>query len=149
MTQAVYLFVSILIVWALWRRPQVITITMAAAFLFAVEIALFVKGDALRSILMGADAIVVVVMWFLWSKYHSERAAMIATLGFVKIWFGIAAAVVGFTNFAWAAGNNAIFIVMVLISGGFLDGFIAWLGHSHSRLGTRWRGLLGYLEKVR
>lgn len=149
MTEIAYLFVFVLILWALYRRPQVITITMAVAFLFAVEVATLVKGDALRPILMGADALIVAVMWFLWSAYHSERAAMVATLGFLKISFGIAAALTDISNLVWASTNNAIFIVMVLISGGFLDGFIAWLGHSNSRVGNSWRGLLGHLEKIR
>jgi hypothetical protein len=148
MTTAVYLCVGGLLVWALVRRPQLIVITLAIAFGLAVAAADVVRGGELRSVLMGIDAFVVITMWFLWGRYRSERAALVASFGLVKITFGIASAVSDVAGIVWASGNNALFVVQVLIAGGFADGVMAWVGRSYHRFHSRQRGLLGYLEKV-
>lgn len=149
MTSAVYIMIALLLAWALIRRPQWITVSMAIAFASAIAAAEMTSGDNLRSILMGFDALVVIAMWFLWHAYRSERAALVASLGFVKIWLGIASATTNITWLVWASGNNAIFVLQVLIAGGFLDGIIAWVGNSCLRTRSRRRSLLGYLEKIR
>ncbi len=149
MTTAVYITVAALLVLALLRRPQLIVITLAVAYGLAVWAADIVHGGELRSVLMGIDAFVVITMWFLWGRYRSERAALVASFGFLKILFGITAAVVGMANLAWAAGNNALFIVQVLIAGGFTDGVIAWVGRGLHRVRSGGGRLSGYLEKIR
>lgn len=149
MTAAVYTTVALFLMWALLRRPQMIVITLAVAYGLAVWAAEIVHGGALRSVLMGIDAFVVITMWVLWGRYSSERAALVASFGFLKILFGIASALVDMTNLAWASGNNALFIVQVLIAGGFADGVIAWLGRSYCRLHSRGSRSSGYLEKIR
>jgi len=148
MTVAVYLGVGGLLVWALVRRPQLIVITMAIAFGLAVAAADFVHGGEFRSVLMGIDAFVVITMWLLWGRYRSERAALVASFGLVKIMFGIAAAVSDVAGLVWASGNNALFVVQVLIAGGFADGIMAWVGRGYHRFHNRQRGVLGYLEKI-
>lgn len=148
MTMAVYVAIALLLSCALIKRPQLITVTLALAFGLAIVAAEIARGDNLRSILMGSDALVVIAMWFLWGHYRSHRAALVASIGFVKIWLGIAAATTGLTWPVWAAGNNAMFVLQVLIAGGFLDGIIAWVGNSCLRTRNRGRSLLGYLEKI-
>lgn len=148
MTAAVYLAVGLLLVAALLNRPQLIVITLAVAYGLAVWAADIVHGGELRSVLMGIDAFVVIAMWFLWGRYHSDRAALIASFGFLKILFGIAAALVGASNLVWASGNNALFIVQVLIAGGFADGVMAWLGRCIHRSGFGGGSLSGHLEKI-
>lgn len=149
MTSLVYVGIALLLAWALVRRPQLITIGLCLAFGLAVLAADIAEGEHLRSILMGMDALVVIGMWFLWSMYRSERAALVATLGFLKIWLGIAAASFTIDYSLWAGGNNAIFVLQVFIAGGFADGFIAWVGRCHLSFRNRRNGLLGYLEKIR
>lgn len=149
MTALVYTAIGLLLVWALIRRPQWICITLAILFGLARFAADIAGGADLRSILMGLDALGVIAMWFLWSTYRSDRAALVAMIGFIKIWLGIAAATTGLTWPAWAAANNAMFICQVLVAGGFLDGIIAWVGRCHLRSHNRRRGLLGHLEKTR
>jgi hypothetical protein len=148
MTAAVYTLVGLLLVWALVRRPQLIVITLAVAFGLAVWAADIMRGGDLRSVLMGIDAFVVISMWLLWGRYRSERAALVATFGLLKIWFGIAAAATDLTALVWASGNNALFVVQVLIAGGFADGIMAWVGRRYHRVRAGGGGLLGHLEKT-
>ena len=148
MTTLVTIGTALLLAWALVRRPQWITVTLACVFGLAVIAADMMHGAQLRSVLMGFDALVAIVMWFLWGRYHSERAALVATLAFIKIWLGIAAAVADLQWVVWASANNAVFILMVLIAGGFLDGIIAWVGRCYLRVHARRASLRGYLEKV-
>lgn len=148
MTAAVYMTVGLLLVAALVRRPQWIVITLAVAFGMAVWAADIMRGGDLRSVLMGIDAFVVIAMWLLWERYRSERAALVASFGFLKILFGIAAAMIGASGLAWASGNNALFIVQVLIAGGFADGVMAWLGRCIHRLNSGGGSMSGHLEKI-
>lgn len=148
LTLAIYAFVSLLLVWALVRRPQLIVIVLAGAFGLSVFAADIAHGDALRSILMGIDGLITIAMWLLWVRYDSERAALVAAFAFLKICFGIAAATTAMPHLAWASGNNALFIVQVLIAGGFTDGIIAWLGRGYSRLVPRVHRVLGHVEKA-
>jgi len=149
MTLAVYIGVGLLLAWALIRRPQMIVIVLAVAFGLAVWVADFAHGGGLRSILMGIDGLVVIAMWLLWVRFDSERAVMVASIGLLKIWFGIAAALLDLSSLVWASGNNALFVIQVLIAGGFADGIVAWLGRCHHRLHSGDGGLLGHLEKMR
>lgn len=148
MTLAVYIGIALLLVWALVRRPQWITICLGLVFGAAILAADIAHGGDLRSILMGFDALVVIAMWALWQRFRSERAALVATLGFFKIWLGIAGATMAMTWPVWAAANNAVFVLQILIAGGFLDGIIAWVGARCVRARNRRGGLLGYLEKI-
>lgn len=148
LTLAVYSGIALLLAWALWRRPQVITVALALSFVLAVLAARSGRGDALRSILMGLDGFTVIVMWSLWKWYRSDRAAQVAVLGMVKICFGIASAVAGVSDLVWASGNNALFVGQVLIAGGFVNGFMAWLGRRLDGARGGRRGLLGHLERL-
>lgn len=148
MTLAVYIGIAMLLVWALVRRPQWITLAMGMVFVGGILAADIAHGGDLRSILMGFDALVVIAMWALWQRFRSERAALVATLGFFKIWLGIAGATTGMSWPVWAAANNAVFVLQILVAGGFLDGLIAWVGHRCLRARHRRSGLLGYLEKI-
>lgn len=149
MTAVVYTGIGLLLVWALIRRPQWINVTLAFVFGMAILAAELAHGPELRSILMGFDALVVIAMWFLWGAYRSELAALVATLGFLKIWLGLASAAAALSWPAWAGANNAIFICQILVAGGFLDGIIAWVGRCHLRARDRRRGLHGHMEKIR
>ena len=148
MTVAVYIFVSLLLAAALVRRPQALTVILAVSFGLSVVSAQYAHGDSLRSVLMGLDGFTVIAAWLLWKTYLTERAALIAVIGTVKICFGIAAATVGLSSLVWASGNNALFIVQVLIAGGFANGFMAWLGRGRNGAHVGWRGLLGYMERL-
>lgn len=147
MTLAVNLFVGALLVAALVRRPQALVLTLAGAFLLALGAAEVVHGDHIRPVLMALDALIVMSAWFLWGKHHSTRSSLVAWLGLCKILFGIAG---GFSPsyLAWAAGNNAFFVVMILVAGGFTDGIIAWVGRSVPGLRARRAGLFRYLAGV-
>jgi hypothetical protein len=148
MTLAVYIGTSLLLAWALYRRPQMLCVILAAVFVLSFVAAQNVRGEALRSILMGIDGVAVVAAWAIWRGYDSSRAALVAVLGMVKVAFGVTAAAVGMTWLVWASGNNALFIFQVLVAGGFLNGFMAWLGRSPDGADARSRGVLGYLERL-
>lgn len=150
MTALVYLVIAGLLLWALLRRPQMIVVVLAGSFLLAAGAADFV-GDrgVLRAGLIGLDGLVVIAMWLLWNKHQSDRAALVASLGLLKVWFGIAAAATDLPWEVWASGYNALFVVQVLIAGGFSDGVIAWLGRCYYRLRSGGGGVPGYLEKTR
>lgn len=148
LTTAVFSSVAMLLVWALLRRPQAICVILAATFIAAVGVSEISHRDHLRPILMGLDGLVVLSMWLLWWRTFSDRAALVATLGFLKIWVGIAAAMSSMSYLAWASANNAIFVVQVLIAGGFADGIIAWLGGCLRGTSHRGLGVLGYMEKL-
>lgn len=148
MTIAVYTFVSLLIAAALWRKPQVITVVLAISFVLSIASSQYVRGDSLRSVLMGLDGFTVIAAWLLWKVYRSDRAALVAVIGTVKICFGVTAATVGLSGLAWAAGNNALFVVQVLVAGGFANGFMAWLGRGHDSARASLRGVLGHMERL-
>jgi hypothetical protein len=147
-TIAVYSLVSFLLAWALVRKPQTLTVVLALAFVAAVFAAQHIRGDALRSILMGIDGFAIIISWLLWKVYHSSRAALVAVIGMLKVSFGIAAAAADLNGLLWASGNNALFVVQVLIAGGFANGFMAWLGRSHDGARTRSGRVLGYMERL-
>lgn len=148
MTLAVYVLTSLLLAWALLRRPQMLCVILAGAFVLDVLAAQNVRGDALRSILMGVDGLAVIAAWAIWRGFDSSRAALVAVIGMVKVAFGIASAASDLAWVLWASGNNALFISQVLVAGGFANGFMAWLGRSPDGAGTRNRGVLGYLERL-
>ncbi|MFM7293919.1 MAG: hypothetical protein ACKO1K_03750 [Burkholderiales bacterium] len=148
MTLAVYVFTSLLLAWSLIRRPQMLCVILAGAFVLDMLVAQEARGEALRSILMGVDGLAVIGAWAIWRAYDSSRAALVAVIGMVKVAFGIAAAASDLAWVLWASGNNALFISQVLVSGGFANGFMAWLGRSPDGTGTRNRGVLGYLERL-
>lgn len=152
LTLIIYIATSLLLAWALYRRPQMLCVTLAGVFAAAVFAAQQMphesQREALRSIFMGIDGLAVVAAWTIWRGYDSSRAALVAMIGMIKVAFGVAAASAGMTWLVWASGNNALFIFQVLVAGGFLNGFMAWLGRGPDGAGTRNRGLLGYLERL-
>lgn len=150
MSELVYLGIAALLLWALWRRPQEIVVVLAVTFLLAVGGGEVVHDrGTLRAGLIGLDGLVVVAMWWLWHRYRSDRAKLIATLGLLKIWLGIAAALTALPWQVWASAYNGLFVVQVLIAGGFSDGVMAWVGRCAHRLRARERRSPGYLEKAR
>ncbi len=146
MTSAVYLGIAGLLLWAIYRRPKPMPLVLGVAFLAAIGAAEIAPGQHIKPILMGLDALIVMAAWFVWTHYHSDRANIIAWLGLCKIMIGISASI-SMSYVMWASINNASFMVMVLVAGGFTDGFIAWLGRGIARTGTRRSSLLRYLER--
>jgi hypothetical protein len=147
MTAAVYTMTGALLVWALIRRPQAIVLALAVEFLLAIAAAHYAPGVHIRPVLLGLDALLVMAVWVLWCIHRSTRAAIVAWLGLSKILFGIAASL-SVPYIAWAAGNNAFFIAMILVAGGFADGIIAWVGRGCLVIGHRSVGLLRYIGAI-
>jgi len=152
LTLTIYIGTSLLLAWTLHKCPQRLTVVLALAFVACVVAARQFPGEAqwgtLRSILMGIDGLAVIVSWLLWRRYDSTRAALVTVLGMVKICLGIASASAGVSWLAWASGNNALFISQVLVAGGFLNGFMAWLGRGPDSTRSRSGGVLGYMERL-
>jgi len=146
MTSAVYLGTAALLMWAIYRRPKPMCLVLGVAFLAAIGAAEIAHGQHIKPVLMGLDAMIVMAAWFVWTHYRSDRANIIAWLGLCKIMAGISASL-SMPYLVWASINNALFVVMILVAGGFTDGIIAWLGRCITRAGTRRAGLLRYLER--
>jgi hypothetical protein len=146
MTSAVYLGTAALLMWAIYRRPKPMCLVLGVAFLAAIGAAEIAHGQHIKPVLMGLDAMIVMAAWFVWTHYRSDRANIIAWLGLCKIMAGISASL-SMPYLVWASINNALFVVMILVAGGFTDGIIAWLGRRIARTGTRRAGLLRYLER--
>lgn len=144
LTLAINLFVGVLLVIALVRRPQALPLTLAISFGLAIAAADIAPGHHIRPALMALDAMTVIAAWFLCGEHRSTRASLVAWLGLCKILFGIAG---GFSPsyVIWAAGNNALFVVMILVAGGLTDGIIAWLGRGVAGFRARRARLLRYL----
>lgn len=145
MTTVVYLCVGLLLVAALIRRPQALTVALALSFGLSIIAAQVAEGLHIKPVLMGLDALLVMVAWALWGQHRSTRASIIAWLGLCKILLGIASSF-STPYLVWAAMNNALFVVMILVAGGFTDGIIAWLGRRFLKPDTRGAGVLRYLE---
>ena len=146
MTSLVYYGTAALLMLALYRRPKPMTLVLAVEFLLAIGAANIAPGLHFKPILMGLDALVVMAAWAVWTYYRSDRANVIAWLGLCKIMVGISGSV-SMPYVVWASINNGLFVVMILVAGGFSDGIIAWLGRGISRAGTRRAGLLRYLAR--
>lgn len=146
LTTAVYLGIGVLLVWAIARRPKPMSLVLALAFVAAIGAAEIAPGLHIKPILMGIDAFIVMAAWLVWTGYRSDRANIIAWLGLCKIMVGISASI-SMPYLIWASINNALFVVMILVAGGFTDGIIAWLGRLLARAGTRRASLLRYLER--
>jgi hypothetical protein len=114
--------------------------------LAAIGAAEIAPGHHIKPVLMGLDALIVVAAWFVWSHYRSDRANIIAWLGLCKIMVGISASI-SMPYVIWASVNNALFVVMILVAGGFTDGIIAWLGRGIARSSASRAGLLRHLER--
>lgn len=146
MTTLIYLGIGALLAAALFRRPQAIVLALALSFGCAIGAAEIAEGDHIKPLLLALDALTVVAAWFLWWLHQSTRASLIAWLGFCKILFGVAAGG-ALPYLAWASVNNALFVVMILVAGGFTDGIIAWLGRRLAGAGPRGAGVLRYLAR--
>lgn len=147
MTLAIDLFVGALLVAALYRRQQALPLVLAMSFALAIMGREVAHGDHIRPMLMALDGLTVVAAWFLWGRHKSTRASLVAWLGLCKILFGIAG---GFapSYLIWAAGNNAFFVVMVLVAGGFTDAIIARLGRGVAGLRAGRARLLRHLADL-
>ena len=129
MTVAVDIAAAILLIIALWRRPQAICVTLAVGYLLALPFAQMVHGDALRPLAIALDAGVVAVMVPLWYQFRSDRARLVGTIGFLKVVLGLTAAAGSMQWGVYAAVNNGLFFLQILIAGGMADGIMAWLGY--------------------
>lgn len=129
MTVAVDIAAAILLIIALWRRPQAICVTLAVGYLLALSFAQMVHGDALRPLAIALDAGVVAVMVPLWYQFRSDRARLVGTIGFLKVVLGLGAAAGSLQWGVYAAINNGLFFLQILVAGGMADGIMAWLGN--------------------
>jgi hypothetical protein len=145
LTTLVYLAIGVLLVVALIRRPQGLSLALALSFAAAIGAAQIAHDDHLKPLLMALDALTVIAAWFLWWRHNSTRASLVAWVGLCKILFCLATS--DWPNIVWASGNNALFIVMILVAGGLTDGIVAWLGRWLSRPGARRAGVLRYLAR--
>jgi hypothetical protein len=143
-TALIYLGIGTLLVAALARRPQALVLALALSFVASIGAAEITHDDHIRPVLMALDALTVMAAWFLWGRHHSTRASLVAWLGFCKIMFAIAASF-STPYLAWASVNNALFVVMILVAGGFTDGIIARLGRGVAGLRASRARLLRHL----
>jgi hypothetical protein len=143
-TALVYLLSAGLLVLALNRKPQAITVTLAIAWLVAVVLEGFLSFHRLLPFLLALDAVVVVVMGWLYRRYRSDRAQIVMALGALKVTLGIGMAL-GTWN-VFAAAYNASFFAQVLVAGGMADGITAWLGY---RLRGVCRRVYGVRSRIR
>jgi hypothetical protein len=145
LTTLVYLGIGVLLADALWRRTEGLSLTLAFSFLFAVGAAQIAPGDHIKPVLMALDALTAVAAWFLWWRHQSSRAHLVAWLALCKILFCLAT--VDWPPIVWASGNNALFVVMILVAGGLTNGIIAWLGRRLAGPRARRSGVLRYLAR--
>lgn len=143
LTAIVFIAFAILVLRSIVRRPQAITVTLALAFAFAIWLSFNLVGPSLRPLLTGIDALVVAIMAGLWTKYHSNRARIVGALGMVKVGMALFSGGTGLSWPVWAATNNALFVMQVLVAGGDADGIGSWLADRWRRLRAGSRGVLG------
>jgi hypothetical protein len=143
-TTLIYAGIGALLVAALVNKPQGLVLALALSFLAAIGAKEIAHGDHIRPVLMALDSFVVVAAWYLWGIHQSTRASLVAWLGLCKIMFAIAASF-STPYLAWASVNNALFVMMILVAGDFVDGIIAWLGRRLAGVGARRAGVFRYL----
>lgn len=130
-----------LLSWALWRRPEYITIAIALAFMAGLGVAEFWPKETRLPIIVMLDALLVAAMRWLAFRYDSDRARIVATIGACKIGFVLIAALVDLHAHSRAAVINTAFMVQVIVAGGLGNGVLAWVGH-------RWHGLSAGLRRI-
>ena len=122
---------------ALWRRPQAITLILAAAFVAGVAAASLLPTTARPLSVIVLDLVVVIAMGRLVRVHRSARALIVLWIGTFKIAFEIVAALTGLHQPLRAATINGAFVVQVLIAGGMANGLLAWLGNRLDGLRAR------------
>lgn len=143
MTALVFAAIAVMVLRALVLRPQVITCVLAAAFCLAVAFTRVAHGEQLRALLVGIDALVVAAMFPIWARFRSQRARLVGAAGMMQVGLAIYAGGMGVVWNEWAATENGLFGVQLLIAGGDADGVGTWLADRWNRIRSRGRFLLG------
>lgn len=142
-TLAVFLLQGVLLMWGLRRRPERIMLALALAWIAALGVAEYWPPETRLPVIVALDAALIAAMGWIHRTYESERALVVMWIGTVKIVWAMAAVVLAWPQHFRAAGINGAFIVQVLVGGGFVDGFMAWLGYRARRVRDRLPRMLG------
>ena len=144
-TQAVFLLITALLALALYRRPDSLTLTLAAAFGAAMAVAAVWPPETRLPVTVALDGAVVAMAARLARVHLSDRAAVVVGIGTLKVEVALAAAYFGIVQHVRAAGVNSAFIIQVLVAGGMANGIMAWVGHRAGRLVDLRRRVLGIM----
>lgn len=114
---------------AMIRRPGIVTSALVASFLLGVLLSDIRQHDALRPLLVADDAFVILAMRWAqdWRQEHLART--VATLSMLSIATAFAAIGAGWSWNSYAGAINGIALTQAIFSGGFGDGFLAWVAH--------------------
>jgi hypothetical protein len=141
LTAAVYVAMAALVAWAFWRRPQMITAVLIAAFALSVLAAQFWHKAELLPILIAIDSFIATAMASIWTNYHAQRARIVGGISFLNCGFSFS--YMGNPYMGWnayAAALNAAFVFQVLVAGGFADGVADRLADRYRRVFPRRAG---------
>ena len=151
MTALVYSAAFITLAWGMarkWRhnRPDAV---MAA--LFGFTIASMVLGSIfamprLAPMLAAMDGAMVVAMALIWTRFHSQRARCVGSIGLAKVAWALTAW--GYPAINWnsyAAALNAAFFAQAIVAGGFCDGVGRWIADLHRGILDRARSGFGHV----
>ena len=120
--------IAFALVWAMVRKPQAITYTLAAFFLATVPVDFLVPPGRIVPILAFADAAMVAAMAALWTKHNSQRARFVGFIGLFKVALAMWSYSFSHVNFySYATVLNTAFVGQVLVAGGFLDAVGHWI----------------------
>lgn len=134
-TATVFSALAALLVLALVRRPQAITLTLAVAFAASLVLVHTWPREHLLPMLVALDCAVVVVMGWLARIHASGRAEIVGAIGTLKIALTIAAVELAVPPVMRAAADNTGFAIQVIVAGGMADGILRWLGYRPWLLG--------------
>lgn len=138
-TLVVFTACALLVIWALYRRPDATTVTVALSFVVAVALSIIIPGREVRTALAVLDAAVVLALLAVWAQWHSHRARHIAGIGLLKCAWAVPYTVFPYMNWnTYAAALNGAFVVQVLIAGGAADGIGAWIDRHARSVWGRW-----------
>lgn len=151
MTALVWSAAIVLLVWGNLRKWQSHRLDAVMLAITVFTVLSMILGSVyamprLSPILAVMDGIMVVAMAAIWSKFHSQRARFVGSIGLAKVCWAMAAWGYSAINWAsYAAALNAGFFAQALVAGGFLDGLGHWISDLHRGFSDRARRFRRYV----
>lgn len=140
MTALVWGSALTLLVWGFvrkWREhgPDSVMLALVGFTVVSMVVGQYFPLPRLAPILAALDGAMVIVMAMVWTRWHSQRARFVGSLGLAKVGWALWAWSFPVIDWnAYAAALNGAFFAQALVAGGFCDGMGRWLADLHGRI---------------
>lgn len=122
---------------ALYRRPGVVSLVLACAYLYGCALAEVRSHEHLRPLIIAGDAAVIYFMNRVKGGAEEPLARVSVAFSILSMTFGFIAAWEGWRWNTYALAINVTTILQAVFATGFCDGLLAWVGHRYDQFRDR------------